>query len=150
LRLGFVAAGRYRTSIAMQKTIASGATNPITQMVLAEFLESGSYERLLRQLRRSYAQQVEAMREAVVRYFPAETRISRPQGGFVLWIELPDEIDASELYERALIEGVPFVPGELFSASGLYRNCLRINCGNPHTPLIEDAVRRLGRLIAAG
>jgi hypothetical protein len=41
------------------------------------------------------------------------------------------------------------VPGELFSASGMYRNCLRLNCGNPHTPEIEDAVRRLGSIFAA-
>jgi DNA-binding transcriptional MocR family regulator len=46
-------------------------------------------------------------------------------------------------------QGLAFVPGELFSASGMYRNCLRLNCGNPHTPEIEDAVRRLGQLIAA-
>ena len=48
-----------------------------------------------------------------------------------------------------LQQGLAFVPGELFSASGMYRNCLRLNCGNPHTPEIEDAIRRLGRLIAS-
>lgn len=147
LRIGFVAAGRYRPQIALQKTITSGGTNPVTQQVLAEYLESGAYERHMRGLRRSYERQVDAMRASVARHFPAATCITQPQGGFVLWVELPDEIDTSALHERAIAAGVAYVPGELFSASGMYRNCLRLNCGNPHTPEIEDAVRRLGALM---
>ncbi len=147
LRLGFVAAGRYRAAIALQKTINSGGTNPITQNVVAEFLESGAYERHLRGLRRIYERQVDSMRAAVSRYFPAATRISQPQGAFVLWLELPEEIDTSAVYEQAIADDLAYVPGELFSASGMYRNCLRLNCGNPHTPEIEDAVRRLGALM---
>lgn len=147
LRIGFVAAGRFRSAIALQKTITSGATNPITQHVLAEYLDSGVYERHLRTLRRCYQAQVESMREAIGRYFPAATRIARPQGGFVLWVELPDELNASLLYDRAVADKLSYVPGELFSASGMYRNCLRLNCGNPHTPEIDAAVRRLGVLM---
>ena len=144
LRIGFVAAGRHRAAIALQKTITSGGTNPITQHVLAEYLESGAYERHLRTLRRAYLQQVQTMRLAVSRHFPAATRITQPQGGYVLWVELPESIDTAKLYEQAVAENLAYVPGDLFSASGMYRNCLRLNCGNPHTPEIEDAVRRLG------
>ena len=147
LRIGFVAAGRYSPAIALQKTLSSGATNPVTQLVLAEYLESGSYERHLRGLRRAYENQIECMRTAVGRYFPTATRIAQPQGGFVLWVELPEEIDTSRLHERAVAENLSYVPGELFSASGMYRNCLRLNCGNPHSPDIDDAVRRLGSLM---
>ena len=148
LRIGFVAAGHRRPAIALQKTITSGGTNPVTQRVLAEYLESGAYERHLRGLRRAYARQVDAMRLAVSRYFPAATRITQPQGGYVLWVELPEGIDTSLLYEQAIAERLAYVPGDLFSASGMYRNCLRLNCGNPHTPEIEDAVRRLGALFS--
>lgn len=149
LRIGFVAAGRYRQQIALHKTVSSGSTNPITQLVLAEYLESGSYDRHMRGLRRAYEHQVDAMRSAVARHFPPTTRITQPLGGFVLWVELPDDIDTTALYDRAIAAGVAYVPGELFSASGMYRNCLRLNCGNPHTPEIEDAVRRLGDLMAS-
>jgi len=149
LRIGFVAAGRYRARIALQKTITSGATNPVTQQVLAEYLESGAYERHMRGLRRTYERQVEAMRASVARHLPAATRLTAPQGGFVLWVELPEEVDTTALHDRAIAAGVGYVPGELFSASGMYRNCLRLNCGNPHTPEIEDAVRRLGALVAS-
>jgi DNA-binding transcriptional MocR family regulator len=147
LRIGFVAAGRHRSAIALQKTITSGGTNPITQHVLAEYLESGAYERHLRSLRRTYERQIDAMRAAVGRYFPTATRMTHPQAGCVLWLELPEEIDATLMYERAIADNLAYVPGELFSPSGMYRNCLRLNCGNPHTPEIEDAVRRLGALM---
>jgi len=89
------------------------------------------------------------MRAAVARHFPVATRITEPQGGFVLWVELPEEVDTTALHDRAIAAGVSYVPGELFSASCMYRNCLRLNCGNPHTPDIEDAVRRLGKLMTA-
>ncbi len=148
LRIGFVAAGRHKAAVALQKTITSGGTNPITQNVLAEYLGSSAYERHLRGLRRNYERQVASMRASVERHFPAATKVAQPQGAFVLWVELPDGYDAAEIYEQAIAENLAFVPGELFSASGMYRNCLRLNCGNPHTPEIEDAIRRLGAVIA--
>jgi len=148
LAIGYVAAGRYRSQVALQKAITSGPTNAIMQQVVADYLESGAYDRHMRLLRRHHAQQVDAMRAAVARYFPAATRMTDPQGGLVLWVELPEEIDTSALFDRAIASGVAYVPGELFSASGMYRNCLRLNCGNPFTPAIDDAVRRLSELVA--
>ncbi len=148
LRCGFVAAGQYRAAVALQKTLVSGGTNPVTQRVLAETLESGAYDRHLRTLRRQFQGQVEQMIAAVTRDFPAGTRIARPQGGFVLWVELPESIDTARFYQPAIAAGIAFVPGDLFSPSGLYRNCLRLNCGNPWSEAIENAVRRLGELAA--
>jgi DNA-binding transcriptional MocR family regulator len=149
LRCGFVAAGKYRATVALQKMLVSGGTNPITQRVLAETLESGAYERHVRNLRRQFQNQVEQMIAAVTRYFPAGTRIARPQGGFVLWVELPEKIDTAKLWKRAIAAGIAFVPGDLFSPSRLYRNCLRLNCGNPWSETIEAAVKHLGELVAS-
>lgn len=146
LRLGYVAAGRYYDRVLIQKTLNVGATNPFTQSVAAAFMESGAYERHLRSLRRAYQRQVLCMSEAVTRYFPAGTRLSQPQGGFVLWVELPEKVDTNLLYDLAVAEGVAFFPGELFSASGRYRNCLRLSCGCPWSAVQQEAVQRLGRL----
>lgn len=148
LRLGYVAAGRFHAEILMQKTLTSGATNPVTQAVAARYLASTAYDRHLRGLRRAYEKQVMQMSEAVLRYFPAGTRLSQPQGGFVLWVELPAGIDSAVLFDAAVSAGIPFVPGDLFSASGHYRNCLRLNCGNPWSSRFEDAIKRLGALAA--
>ncbi|MDP2108408.1 MAG: PLP-dependent aminotransferase family protein, partial [Rhodocyclaceae bacterium] len=113
---------------------------------LAEMLESSAYERHVRNLRRQFQGQVEQTITAVTRDFPAGTRIARPLGGFVLWVELPEKIDTEKLWRHAIAAGIAFVPGDLFSPSGLYRNCLRLNCGNPWSAAIEAAVKRLGEL----
>lgn len=147
LRIGFVAAGWRATEIELQKTLTSGKTNALTQRVIAELMDSRGYDVHLRGLRRRFADQVARVRDAVARDFPAETRVTDPQGGFVLWVELPPEIDATVLHRRALAAGIAFVPGELFSASNQYRNCLRLACGQPWSERIDDGVRRLGRLI---
>jgi DNA-binding transcriptional MocR family regulator len=148
LRVGYVAAGRFHADVLMQKTLTSGVTNPVTQAVVARYLESTAYDRHLRGLRRAYEKQVMQMTEAVLRHFPAGTRLSQPQGGFVLWVELPAGSDGTVLYEDAVKAGIAMVPGELFSASGYFKNCLRLNCGNPWSPRIEDAIRRLGTFAA--
>lgn len=149
LRLGYVAAGRFHAEVQMQKTLISGVTNPVTQAVVASYLESSAYDRHLRVLRRAYETQVMQMSEAVLRYFPEGTRLSQPQGGFVLWVELPAGIDSTVLFEDAVNAGIAFVPGDFFSASGHYRNCMRLNCGNPWSPRFEEAVKRLGSLAAS-
>lgn len=148
LRIGYVAAGRHHAAVALQKTLSSGATNPVTQRVLAESLESSAYERHVRGLRRHFQNQVERTIDAVARHFPAGTRTTRPGGGLVLWVELPGSIDTAALWRRAIAENIGFVPGDLFSPSGLYRHCLRLNCGNPWSESIAAGLRRLGEMAA--
>lgn len=147
LRVGFIAAGRYFDEVALLKTLSSGVTGAMQQAALAEFVEGGGFDRQLRQVRRAYARQVARMADAVAEHFPAECLLSRPQGGFVLWVEMPRSVDALELHPYAVAEGIAFMPGQLFSASGRYRNCLRLNCGNPWSETIEAAVQRLGELV---
>lgn len=148
VRLGFVAAGARVSSVVLQKTLTSGKTNPLTQRVVGELLETRGFDVHLRTLRRRFADQVGRTRDAVARHFPAETRVTDPQGGFVLWVELPADINASELHQRAVADGISFVPGELFSAGGQYRNFLRLACGHPWSDQINDALRRLGSMMA--
>jgi DNA-binding transcriptional MocR family regulator len=149
LRVGFVAAGRYAERVASLKTLASGATGAMPQAALAQFIEGGGFDRQLRHARRAYAHQVARMSDAVAEHFPADCLLSRPQGGFVLWVEMPKHVDALDLHREAVAAGIAFMPGQLFSALGRYRNCLRLNCGNPWDDTIEAAVRRLGRMVRA-
>lgn len=147
-RIGFVAGGRWSEQIRAARFVASVATAPLQQEMLAGFLRSGGYERHLLSLRRALATQVAQVSRLVEESFPADTRLTRPRGGFVLWVELPGGVDTLALYDEARQAGVDFVPGALFSASGRYGNCLRLNCGYPVTPAIESAVRRLGGLVS--
>ena len=78
--------------------------------------------------------------------FRSETRVTRPSGGFVLWVEMPDGVDSIELYQRALKARIGIAPGPMFSASNRYRNCMRVNCGIPWSDRVERALARIGAL----
>ena len=149
LRIGYVAAGRHHAAVMLQKMLNSGATNPVTQEVVARYLASTAYARNVRARRRACENQVMCMSEAVQRHFPEGTRLSQPQGGVLLWVELPGGVDSTRLYEQALSAGIAFVPGDLFSPSGRFRDCLRLSCGHPWSPRFDDAIERLGRMAGA-
>ena len=87
------------------------------------------------------------MRSAVARSFPEGTAVSRPQGGFVLWVQLPEGVSGTEVYQRARAENINVAPGLMFSTTNKFDNCLRLNGGNPWTGTIEKAVARLGALV---
>jgi len=142
-RVGWIAPGRYRERIEHMKALFNVATASPTQLAIAEFLGSGGYDRHLRMIRRTYARQVAEMRAAIDRWFPDGTRVSRPEGGFVLWIEMPERADGFTAYELALRQGIGVAPGCLFTAGDGFRNCLRLSAA-VWSPQIVGAVRTLG------
>jgi DNA-binding transcriptional MocR family regulator len=147
LRVGYLAPGRYLERTLELKFTHTVATPSITQAVVAEFLVGGGFEKHLRQLRRALHIQVGAMREAVASSFPKGTRASNPQGGFLIWVQLPDaRVSAVELQRRALAAGISIAPGTLFSARGGFDHCLRLSCGQPWTERQESAITQLGHL----
>jgi DNA-binding transcriptional MocR family regulator len=145
-RLGWVVAGRYRAEVERLKLLTTVATASLPQLVVAEFMESGSYDRHLKRLRTGLAAQVEIVRQAIAKYFPEGTRISRPAGGYMVWIELPAKINALKLYRAALAEHISILPGTFFSATGRYQNYIRINCGHAWSEAYDRALLTLGRL----
>lgn len=148
-RVGWVAPGpRYHGKILQLKTGSTLATAGPPQFALAEFLRDGGYDRHLRGLRRAYAEQVERMAGAVAEALGPGIRVSRPQGGFVLWVELPRAVDALSLHARALGEGISITPGPVFSARGRqFAHFIRLSCGTPWSARIERAVGVLGHLV---
>jgi DNA-binding transcriptional MocR family regulator len=145
-RIGWLCGGRFSKALRLRKFASSGPTAAILQELVAEFLRSGGYERHLVKLRSTYARQVGQVAAAVSRYFPQGTRMTQPRGGFVIWVELPRRLASLSLFEAAIRHGVNFAPGPLFSATGRYRNFLRLNCGRRMTPELDAALARLGRL----
>lgn len=144
-RVGWIAAGRFQEQIERGKMLANVATATPPQLAIAEFLANGGYDHHLRTIRRVYASKVAQMADAVGRYFPTGTRVSRPMGGFVLWVEMPEAINALKLYELSRNAGVTFAPGPLFSAAGKYQNCIRLNAAF-WCDEVERAVAMLGSL----
>ncbi len=147
-RVGWVAPGRFKADVQWLKYTTSIATPTLPQHALAAFLESGSYEHHLRRIRRTYARNVASMLHAVQRHFPEGTRVTRPTGGFLLWIQLPEKVDSLSVYKQALRAGIATTPGYIFSATDHYRNFIRLNAAN-WSEQAEGAIASLGQIITA-
>lgn len=148
-RIGWVAAGRFRREIARNKLTSSLNTNVPAQLAIARYLEKGGFERHLRRLRLALAAQQEQYIEAIAAAFPAGTRVTRPAGGYFLWLELPPACDALALQRQALQQGISIAPGPIFSARRGFGHCLRLNHGHPLDARMEAAVHELGRMAQA-
>jgi DNA-binding transcriptional MocR family regulator len=146
LKVGWIEPGRWRDRIRMLKFMSSGGQNELVELAVAEMLESGGYERSLRQLRRRFEAQVDAARGVIAESFPRGTRVTRPSGAYILWVELPKECDSVALFERLLERGITIAPGPMFSASQRYRNCMRLSVGQAWDERHERALREVGRL----
>ena len=144
-RVGWIIPGVWYDRVDRLKSLSTVGTATPNQMAIAHYLKTGGYARHLRSLRKHLARQTGALAETVADCFPSGTKVSRPSGGFVLWVELPSPFDTLKLYGQALSEGIAFSPGAVFSASGGFGNCLRLNAGT-WNPAVEKAVRRLGEL----
>lgn len=147
-RIGWAAPGRQARAVERLKLSTSLACAMPSQLALAGYLAQGGYDRHLRQLRAALEAQRDAMLMAVARHFPAGTRATRPEGGYFLWLELPEGTDALALQRAALERGISIAPGPMFSARREYRHCLRLNYGHPWSAELEGAMGVLGGLAA--
>ena len=148
-RIGWVAGGRFAGRIARHKLTTTLNTNVPSQMAIAHYLERGGFDHHLRRLRRTLAAQQAEYLAAVGRYFPSGTRVTRPAGGYFLWLELPAGTDALAIQRQAAAQGISVAPGPMFSASRGFGHCLRLNCGHPLDARTQAALATLGRLATA-
>lgn len=146
LKGGWIEPGRWRDQVRSLKFIASGGQSEFVEGVLAELLDSGGYDRSLRQMRRVLEGQLLAARKAIAESFPVGTCVTNPVGGFVLWLELPKAVDSVRLFESCLEHGISIAPGPMFSATQQFRNCLRISVGLEWSVAVDRALREVGRL----
>ncbi len=145
-RVGWVQAGRWQSSVEQLQFINTVAAPSLPQHVIAKFLESGGYERHLRRVRILLSDRLRMVSRAIAQYFPPDTRVTRPAGGFLLWVQLPQPVDAITVFEKALQRKIGVVPGPMFSATDRFRNCLRLSCGMPWSPRLEQSLAILGSI----
>ncbi|MFZ2990592.1 PLP-dependent aminotransferase family protein [Ideonella sp.] len=145
-RVGWAAAGRYAHVVHRLKMMSSLATALPPQLAIADYLAQGGFERHLRQLRLELATEQQRARRLIERHFPAGTRVTRPSGGYFVWLELPPSVDALALHHQAMAQGISTAPGVLFSADRRFRHHMRLNVGHPGDERIDRALRVLGDL----
>lgn len=146
-RVGWVAPGKFKQRMIRLKLTHSVSSTTITQQAIADFLENGRYENHLRRMRRTlHCNSLQFIR-AIGEYFPECTRVSRPQGGFVLWLELDKKINTADLYTKALQHSISIAPGRMFTLQDQFNHCMRLSYGLQWGGETENALKKLGALV---
>ena len=146
IRIGWIAPGKFQEQVEYHKFLQNISTATLSQLALAEFLAKGNYGRNIRKNVRDYRLRMEEFKRWIEEYFPEHTRVTQPQGGMVLWLELPPQIDCVELYKKALEKRIAISPGVLFSAHNHFRHHVRISCGAVEGKKAQTALRQLGAI----
>lgn len=147
LRVGWTMPGRFIEKVKRLKFNATISSSQLNQLVVAEFLGSGAYDRHLRRMRNILKKQASEMAHAVARHFPEETKISAPKGGLCLWVELPDSVDSLQLFRLAEQKNISILPGALCSGMGQYDHCIRLNYAHTWNERKEKGMETLGILV---
>lgn len=146
-RVGWVAPGKFKDKVIRQKLVQTVALPSLYQEVIADFMEYGRYDHHLRGFRQTLHTNCLKFQRAIEEYFPENTRISQPQGGLFLWLELGKSIDTSELYDVALKQKLSFAPGNMFSQYNQFKNCMRLNFALQWDDKLEYDLMRLGKIV---
>lgn len=146
-RIGYTIPGRFKEKVMQLKRMHTVSTNTLSQAAVADFLSNGRYELHLRHLRKELHTQSLRYIQAACEFLPEDTRLTRPQGGFTLWIEMNKRINAFKFHKRALKHNIGVAPGQIFSSQGRFENCIRISYGEPYDSKIEQGLETLGKLM---
>ena len=146
-RIGWTIPGKFIEDVKQIKRTSDISSPSLTQAAMAHFLGNGRYEYHLKNLRRALHTQYLKYTQAIIEYFPEGTKLSRPQGGFVLWVELPKKVNASKLRLEAMKHHISVVPGKIFSVRCNYNNFIRISYGKPWNEDMDYGLMMLGKIV---
>ena len=145
-RVGWVAPGKYKALLERTKSYHSISSNTLAHEAIAYFLENNRYDNHLRKLRLALHTSSLQYLRSISEYFPDGTKVSRPEGGFVLWVALPKKTDAVRLYDLAILQKINISPGQMFTLKKQYTNCFRLSTGMNWSSKVEGALKQLGRI----
>ncbi len=146
-RIGWIFPGKFLEEVKAIKSMHTVSGTTITQAAMAHFLGIGRYEYHLKNLRKALHTQCLRYIQGILQYFPPDTKISRPQGGFVLWVELNRKVNTYKLCVEAMKHHISIAPGRIFSNSANYSHYMRIGYGTPWNDKADKGLRTLGNLI---
>ena len=129
------------------KQAIDACTSNLCQILAHRFIIGGYLEPYLEKLRIEYAKRCEQMHTSLKENLHPSVHWNKPQGGFYYWIALPPGLNANELFDRCLLQGVSFVPGHTFDADGTRDDHIRLSFSNTGPLQIEKGVKILGRVM---
>lgn len=149
LRIGWVIADKdVVNSIVYLKQASDLQSSELTQRIAAKYLLHNDIFVHIEAMNRCYKQKKDLMLRKIRETFPAEIRYTCPEGGFFLWVTLPEGMDALELFNRMKDEiKVIFVPGDTFYPYGGHPNTLRMSFATVSEEDIEEGITRMGRML---
>lgn len=146
-RVGWALPGRHFDTFLQLKRMTSLGTASLPQLVIAEYMASGAYERHLRRLRPQLEHALLQALQLIAHHFPPGIRVTRPEGGFILWLELPLGTSVMQIYRQALAAGISIAPGPMFSNRELEYPALRLSLNIPWGERLEQAILALGKIL---
>jgi len=129
------------------KQFVDVATNSLAQYILLEFIRSGLWAKRVQLNNQHYKRKRDFMLAQLVAHFPEQVQWNQPGGGFFIFVQLPQTIDAADLLAEAIEHNVAFVAGEPFFIDGSGAHTFRLSYSQSSESEIEAAVAELGRLI---
>ncbi|CAI1988426.1 MULTISPECIES: aminotransferase-like domain-containing protein [Serratia] len=146
MRVGWVHSNHYMRKITSLKYTSTMGSPILPQATIAELLSNGGYDAHLRKLRHKLANLVNKIRQVVLLAFPPGTKVSEPEGGYVLWVEMPkNALNVRSLFIKARNAGIGIAPGHIFATDNRYDHCFRLNAGFGYNDEVEQAIAQLGQ-----
>lgn len=153
MRLGYLyASPEIISKTADAKSATNSHTSMLPQLACAEFFRMGYYDDHMKSLCSIHKERRDAMLKAIDTHFPEGTKRTNPDGGLFIWVELPGEINTTELLREASSNpeiGVAYIAGEGFftEGGGKGTNCMRLCFSGVPVEKINIGIERLGKLI---
>jgi DNA-binding transcriptional MocR family regulator len=146
-RVGWCIPGKFKDDVLKLKFMNNLSSPAPTHAAIGHFFETGRYDLHMRKLRKALHTQCLRYTQCIADHFPDTTKVSRPGGGYVLWIELDKLVNAADLFQQALEQKISISPGQIFTSDGRFTNFIRIGFGQPFSAEIEKSISVLGKLI---
>ena len=148
LRVGYIAppiplTERLLTHLRVRELCAP----PLLQRALAEFLRRGLFTSHLERVLPVYRRRRDATLEALAQFMPQEVQWTNPEGGYCIWVTLPEEVDRTDLYRSALSRGIAYTPGDVFLSEPAKGGHMRLCFASRGESVIRDAVAMLAAII---
>ena len=118
-----------------------------TQVIANKFLKEGIVDKYIKSVRIEYKKRAKAMIKALNQHLPKEVTFTAPRGGFYIWLQLPENIDSTEILENAIEKGVVFVSGKTFDPHGEKNNFIRLSFCNTSVDKIDKGIPLVARAI---
>ncbi|PKQ29749.1 MAG: PLP-dependent aminotransferase family protein [Actinobacteria bacterium HGW-Actinobacteria-10] len=148
LRLGWMIAPRpILAKVLLVKQAADLCGSAFAQVTAERYFAGSRWRKVLQGLTRTYAERRDVMLASLEEHFPPEATWTRPEGGFFVWVQLPEFVDTKTMLAEAVDRGVTYVPGDGFYPDGSGRNCMRLAFCYADPAKIDDGIRRLAEVL---